>query len=94
MAPSSLARVGAVFFRRAADPATVTVLAPRPGEDVNRLALAAASGPRPGIIWIYNRRDSPSAHVFAPRIPQIDPRWSCERFGEEALGTLACYRAP
>ena len=94
MAPSSLARVGAVFFRRAGDPAVVTPLAPRPGEDVNRLALAAASGPRPGIIWTYNRRNSPSAHAFAPRIPQIDPRWTCERFGEEALGTLACYRAP
>lgn len=94
MAPSSLQRVGAVFFRRAGDPATVTVLAPRSGEDVNRLALAAASGPRPGIIWIYNRSDSPSAHAFAPRIAQIDPRWTCERFGDEALGTLACYRAP
>jgi hypothetical protein len=94
MAPSSLERVGAVFFRRAGVPVTVTSLAPRPGEDVNRLALAAASGPRPGIIWTYNRRDSPSAHAFAPRIPQVDPRWICERFGEEALGTLACYLAP
>jgi uncharacterized membrane protein len=94
MAPSSLQRVGAVFFRRAGDPALVTPLAPHPGEDVNRLALAAATGPRPGIIWIYNRHGATSARTFPPRIARIDPRWTCERSGDDMVGALACYRAP
>jgi hypothetical protein len=94
MAPASLQRVGAVFFRRAGNDARVTPLAFRPGEDVNRLALAAASGPRPGIIWIYNRRGATSAHRFPPQIPELDRRWSCERIGDAAIGNLACWRAP
>ncbi|MGH6909223.1 MAG: hypothetical protein ACREEG_03475, partial [Phenylobacterium sp.] len=94
MAPSSLQRVGAVFLRRAGDQARVTSLAPRATENVNRLALAAATGPRPGIIWIYNRHGATSARAFPPRIPKVDPRWSCERFGDDQVGTLACYRAP
>jgi len=94
MAVSSLQRVGAVFFRRAGDPVAVTALAVRPSDDVNRLALAAATGSRPGIIWIYNRHGATSARAFPPRIPQIDPRWTCERTGDDMVGTLACYRTP
>jgi hypothetical protein len=91
--PSSLQRVGAVFFRRAGDGAAVTPLATGPAQDVNALALAAATGPRPGIIWIYNRNSATSARTYPPRIAQIDPRWDCERSGDATLGTLACYRA-
>jgi hypothetical protein len=94
MAPSSLQRVGAVFFRRDGDNAQVTPVTPRAGQDVNRLALAAATGPRPGIIWIYNRHGATSARAFPPRIPQIDPRWTCRRFGDAMVGSLACYRTP
>jgi hypothetical protein len=91
--PSSLQRVGAVFFRRAGDGAVVTPLATDADQDVNALALAAATGPHPGIIWIYNRNSATSARTYPPRIAQIDPRWDCERSGDAALGTLACYRA-
>jgi hypothetical protein len=94
MAVSSLQRVGGVFFRRAGDPVAVTALAVRPSDDVNQLALAAAAGQRPGIIWIYNRHGATAARAFPPGIPQIDPRWSCERSGDEMVGTLACYRTP
>jgi hypothetical protein len=94
MAPSSLQRVGAVFFRRAGDQARVTSVTARATDDVNRLALGAATGRRPGIIWIYNRHGATSARAFPPRIPQLDPRWSCERFGDDQVGTLACSRAP
>jgi hypothetical protein len=94
MAVSSLQRVGAVFLRRAGDNAVVTPVTPRADQDVNRLALAAASGPRPGIIWIYNRNGATSARAFPPRIPQIDPRWTCQRFGDAMVGSLACYRTP
>ena len=94
MAPSSLQRVGAVFFRRAGDPAQVTPVTPRKGQDANRLALAAATGPRPGVIWIYNRYGATSARAFPPVIHEIDPRWSCQRFGDAMVGSLACFRAP
>lgn len=92
--PSSLQRVGAVFFRRAGDNAAVTPVTAHASEDLNPLALAAATGPRPGIIWIYNRHGATAARAFPPRIPQIDPRWTCQRFGDEMVGSLACYRAP
>jgi hypothetical protein len=93
MAPSSLRRVGAAFFRRAGDPARVTALAAAPTEDVNRLALTAATGARPGIIWIYNRNGATSARAFPPAIPRLDPRWTCDRFGDATVGSLACWRA-
>jgi hypothetical protein len=66
----------------------------RPDQDANPLALAAATGPRPGIIWIYNRRGATSARTFPPRIQALDPRWTCERVGDAEIGNLACWRAP
>ena len=92
MDPASLARVGGVFFQRAGAPVRVSAIAPRPGEDVNRLALAAASGERPGIIWLFNRRGRTAAATHPPAIVQTDPRWTCERVGDDMAGTLACRR--
>lgn len=92
-APASLERAGAVFFRRAGYPAAVTPVITRPDQDANPMALAAATGPRPGIIWIYNREGATSARRFPPRIPALDPRWRCERTGDEEIGSLACWRA-
>jgi hypothetical protein len=91
--PASLQRVGAVFFRRAGYPAAVTPLAPRETDDVNALALAAATGPRPGIIWIYNRASPTAARRFPPRIPALDPAWACARTGDATVGSVACWRA-
>src|SRR5258708_4253218 len=93
-APASLERAGAAFFRRAKYPVAVTPVVTRPEQDANPLALAAATGPRPGIIWIYNRRGSTSARTFPPRIQELDPRWTCERVGDAEIGALACWRAP
>jgi hypothetical protein len=93
-APASLERAGAAFFRRAGYPAAVTPVITRPDQDANPLALAAATGPRPGIIWIYNRRGATSARTFPPRIQALDPRWTCERVGDAEIGNLACWRAP
>jgi len=92
-APASLQRAGEAFFRRAGDPVTVTPVITRPDQDANPLALAAATGPRPGIIWIYNRRGATSAHTFPPRIPALDPRWTCEQVDDSEIGNLACWRA-
>ncbi len=91
-APASLARAGGVFFARARWPAQVIPLAPKPGQDVNQAALAAAQGPNAGIIWLYNRTAPTAARTVPPAIPALDPRWSCERAGDATIGTLACWR--
>ena len=92
MPRDTLARVGGVFFRRAGSQAKVHPLVSRPADDVNVLALAAATGPRPGIIWIYNRDGHTSAAAHPPRIAELDPRWTCRRTGDETIGSLACWR--
>lgn len=92
MDPASLTRAGGVFFQRAGAPVRVTPIAPRPGEDANRLALAAATGDHPGILWLYNRDGRTAARDHPPAITRIDPRWTCERVGDDTAGTLACRR--
>jgi uncharacterized membrane protein len=96
MPPATLERLGGVFFRRAGSAARIHPLVVRPGDDLNALALAAAAGPqigpRPGIIWIYNRTARTAAAAHPPRIAQLDPRWTCQRFGDETVGSLACWR--
>lgn len=90
----TLERLGEVFFRRAGEAVRVHPVVMRPGDDVNRLALAAATGPRPGVIWIYNRAGRTAAATHPPRIPELDPRWSCARIGDAMVGSLACWRDP
>ncbi len=92
--PASIERAGAVFFRRARYPMVVTPLRPDESDDVSALALAAATGTRPGIIWIYNRDSPTAARTHPPRIAALDPRWTCERSGDETVGSLACWRRP
>lgn len=94
MPPATLTRLGGVFFRRADYGARVTPLITRPTDDVNRTALAAASGERPGIIWIYNRTGRTAARAHPPDLAALGPRWRCERTGDAQVGSLACWRAP
>jgi hypothetical protein len=93
MEPASLARVGGVFFARAGYPVRIHPLQVAPGDDVNRRALAAAMGPRPGLIWLYNREGRTAARAHPPDIPALDARWTCRRWGDADVGTLACWRA-
>ncbi len=90
--PDSMQRVAAVFFQRAGRPVAVTVIAPTEAQDANSLALAAATPPHSGIIWLYDRSSVTSAQRFPPRISEVDPRWTCEREGDATIGTLTCYR--
>jgi uncharacterized membrane protein (UPF0136 family) len=92
MPPATLERLGGVFFRRAGTPVRVRPLVARPIDDLNALALAAATGPRPGIIWIYNRDGRTAARAHPPEIAARDPRWTCQRIGDETVGSLACWR--
>jgi hypothetical protein len=91
MDPGSLRRLGAVTFRRQRDPARITPLIVKAGDDPNRLAIAAATGPRPGVIWIYDRTSNTAARTAPPRLPLIDPRWACRTFGDGRIGSVACY---
>jgi mannosyltransferase len=93
MEPASLARVGDVFFARAGRAVRVRPLQVAPSDDVSRRALVAAVGPRPGVVWIYNRDGHTAASARPPRIAALDPRWRCARWGDERVGSLACWRA-
>jgi len=90
--PGSLRRVGGVLFARNGHPVRVIPLQVKAGDDANRLALAAATGARPGLIWVYDRDSRTAARSFPPRLAQLDPRWSCRTYGDTTIGTVACYR--
>jgi hypothetical protein len=90
--PGSLRRLGEVFFRRAGYPVRLTPLIVTPQSDVSRMILDAASGPRPGAIWIFNRGGRTAAARQRPRIAQIDPHWSCREISNGTIGALACYK--
>jgi hypothetical protein len=92
MPASTLERLGDVFFQRSGAPVHVRALTIQPSDDVNRTALAAASGPRPGLIWIYNRNGRTAAAAHAPRVSELDGRWTCQRIGDDRVGSLACWR--
>jgi hypothetical protein len=92
MDPGSLRRLGSVFFQRQARPVGVTPLIVTEGQDPNPLALAAATGARPGVIWIFDRTGRTAARTAPPRLPQIDPRWTCRPYGDGIIGSVACYR--
>jgi hypothetical protein len=93
MQTSSLQRVGAVFLRRDGNSARVRPLIVSMSRDANQALLAAATGERPGLIWLYDRTGRTSARTYPPNIAALDRRWSCERAGDEIIGTLACWRA-
>ena len=93
MAPTTLERVGGVFFARAGYPIRVRPLAVDAKHDPNLAILAAAQGPRPGLIWMFNRAGHTAAHRFPPTIARLDPRWSCAESGDGVAGSLRCYRA-
>jgi hypothetical protein len=92
MDPQSLRRVGSVFFLRQARPVRVTPLIVTEGQDPNRLALAAATGAKPGVIWIFDRTGRTAARTAPPRLAQIDSRWTCRQYGDGVIGSVACYR--
>jgi hypothetical protein len=86
--------VGRFYFDRAGRPVRVTSPTWQRGDDLNHVALAAASGAHPGVIWIYNRNTQTAARTHPPALEKLDPRFACESFGYEGLGSVACYRQP
>lgn len=90
--PGSLKRVGGVIFAREGHPVRVIPLRVRLGDDPSRLALAAAAGPSPGVVWVYDRTSPIAGRDAPPHIEKLDPRWACRRYGDAVIGTVACYR--
>jgi hypothetical protein len=88
----SLKRLGGFFFGRAGADVRVTPLYVSAARDPNAEALAATTGVRPGIIWIFDRAGRTAAHRYPPAIARVDPRWSCETIGDGMVGALACWR--
>lgn len=91
-APAAMRALGGFFFTRSGHGVAITAPAWKRGDDLNDIALAAAHGQRPGIIWLFNRNARTEAAVHPPRIDRIDPRWTCRDFSEEGLGSVACFR--
>lgn len=93
MDPVTLARVGGVFFNRAHRPVRIHPLVVAPDRDPHPAIAAAATGPRPGVIWLYNRQGRTAAHAFPPAIPKADPAWTCADLAQAPVGGLACWRS-
>jgi hypothetical protein len=88
---TTLERLGGVFFNRAGHPVRVRPILVDRDHDPNAAILAAAQGPRPGLIWLFDREGHSAASRFPPAIAQRDPRWACAPV-EGRVGGLACYR--
>jgi hypothetical protein len=88
---AAMAAVGQFYFDRAGARVRVTSPDWKRGDDLNRIALAAATGKRPGIVWIYNRNTPTAAEERPPAIDRIDPTYVCRDISYDGLGSLACY---
>jgi len=92
--PTTLARVGAVFFDRAGYPVRVRPLVVDRDHDPNLAIVAAAQGARPGLIWIFHRKGQTAASRFLPAIGRRNPDWTCAEQGDGNAGSLGCHRPP
>ena len=92
MDKASLARVGGVFFDRRHRPVHVRPLVVDRDHDPNLAILAAATGSKPGIIWLYNRQGRTAAARYAPDIVAHDPSWTCITSGSDMVGAVGCFR--
>jgi hypothetical protein len=90
---TTLERLGGVFFNRAGHPVRVLPILLDRDHDPNTAILAAAQGPHPGLIWLFDREGHSAANRFPPAIAPRDPRWACAPV-EGSVGGLACYRRP
>jgi len=93
MHPEQIASYGRFFFLREHYPIDVIPAQPTLGEDPNEILLAAARAKRSAIIWVYDTGVSgTNAKSFPPRIPRIDPSWSCvdSRKPPSNMGIVTC----
>ncbi len=89
-APEQLSAVGGFFFARMGRPVQTVPVYLAKGADPNR-ALMALATPRSAILWVYDFAiHDTAAKRFPPRLPQLDPRWTCRNFASDGIGVIAC----
>lgn len=94
LARDQLDPVGGFFFARAHRPVAVTSVVAAPGQDPNRMILAAASAPDTAIIWAYDLGvQGTAARRFPPRLDEMDPTLTCHDYARGSVGVVACDRA-
>ena len=90
----SLARVGGVFFDRRRIGVKVAPVVVDREHDPNLAILAETRGPKPGVIWLYNREGRTASALHPPAIPAHDARWTCVSSGDGIVGAVGCYLKP
>lgn len=94
LSPGMMAELGSFFFRRAGSPIRTAGIVLQPGQDPNRVLLAAARTERAGILWIYDHGVAgTAASTYPPAIAEADPNWSCSDTRQLRIGALACVRS-
>ncbi|MEG3176720.1 glycosyltransferase family 39 protein [Sphingomonas sp. RB3P16] len=92
MARESLDRIGGYFLRRDGVPVTVVPVTLRLGEDPSPRLLAAATGARPAILWLYDSRHGSVAGRDSFAVER-QPGWQCRHWRQRWVGVVACAPA-
>jgi hypothetical protein len=90
---TTLERLGGVFFDRAGYPVRIHPILVDRHHDPNAAILAAARGPHPGLIWLFDEEGRTAASRYPPAISRLNPGWACTAV-EGKVGGLACYKRP
>ncbi|PCG13269.1 hypothetical protein [Sphingomonas adhaesiva] len=92
MATDSLDQIGGFFLRRGGEPVAVTPVVLAPGDRPSARLLAAATGQRPAILWLYDR-----AHMSVGDADDFaltrTPGWRCRHSRHGYTGVVACARS-
>jgi hypothetical protein len=91
--PRSLRAVGSFFFRREGFHIPTVIVKTAPGEDPNSAVLAAATGERPAVLWLYDVKRRSAASDFPPNLEAV-PGWRCQLYKRPGTsgGLKACTK--
>jgi hypothetical protein len=90
---TSLQGVGGFFFARAGRPIPVDPVILARGQDPNPVLAALARPPGSGVLWVFDRMiDGTAALAHPPRLESYDVGLSCQDFGDDRFGIIACHQ--
>lgn len=91
----SLEKIGGFFLERSGANVETTAIVVREDEDPNTALSRAATGERPVIIWLYNKRRKSAAQRYPSRF-ESDRLWDCRSYVQPHpqgdLGVIACAK--
>jgi hypothetical protein len=94
MPPQLLSAVGGFFFRRDGMPVSVIPVKTVPSGDANVLLLEQAKSSNASIIWLYDLSIHGTSAINVPQLIEvINPNYVCQDFGDDVIGSVACYNA-